>query len=98
MAANDRTPGDWPGVPDLDEADFAQIKTLLDELRAQEIVAYVLPTEPLGEEWVLGIYDDAGESHITKFSSEQAVAFIAGVGSATRRIARAQGVLPELRR
>jgi len=54
------------------------------------IIQYVLPTNPLGEQWILGI-DDLGIAKL--IGDGQAVSFIVGTENAIKIFARQRGLL-----
>lgn len=67
-------------MPDTDiELTDEHILAELEKLSATGVISYVVPTIPLGEEWVVGI-----QGRIVKLTSQgEAVAFLAGVSAAT---------------
>lgn len=62
-----------------------------DRLKAYQeagMFSYVLPTDPLGEQWILGIEDIP----LAKFAGTDIIPFLAGLDTAIKFIARRQGV------
>jgi hypothetical protein len=71
--------------PSESETIYAELQKLV----ASDTIEYVVPTNPLGEQWVIGI-----DGEIVKLIGDvQAKAFLIGIGAAARRFARAQGLL-----
>ena len=69
---------------DLCEHLYAELK----KLEAVGAVEYVLPTVPLGEEWIVGFEG----SIIKMIGNGEAAAFLAGVNVACRTLARHAGL------
>jgi len=66
-----------------------EIYERLEVYKQNGIVEYVLPTEPLGEQWILGI-DGLG---IAKFASDaDVIHFIVGTENMIRIMAKRQGI------
>lgn len=63
-----------------------------EELKAYQeagMISYVLPTDPLGESWVLGLH----EAPLAKFTGTDIVTFLIGVNTAMSFLARQKGLL-----
>jgi len=59
----------------------------LEGLAQNNVIEYVLPTIPLGQEWVVGI-----DGRILKFGKDEAIAFLAGTTAALKWTARRRGL------
>lgn len=66
-------PEPFAGITDL------EILNLLEQYRDLGVIRYVLPTIPLGEEWVIGV-GEPGEGLMKLRGGELAAAFLAGAG------------------
>lgn len=73
-------------MSDEDEAKLIQRE--LQKLSDLDVIDYFLPTDPLGEGWVIG-YQGA----ILKFDTAQVRAYLLGVAAVTRRVATKAGLL-----
>lgn len=74
---------------ELSLASSADDQTIYDNLKSYQaigIIDYVLPTEPLGESWVVGV-----DGRILKFSTREAiVSFLAGIHTGVKAAANAK--------
>jgi hypothetical protein len=57
-----------------------QIFETLKQYEAAGVISYILPTEPLGEEWILGVPDELGGLMKLK-GKDQAVGWLAGAAT-----------------
>ena len=57
-----------------------QIYETLKQYEAAGVISFILPTEPLGEEWVLGVPDGLGGLMKLK-GKDQAVGWLAGAAT-----------------
>jgi hypothetical protein len=79
--------------PMTDEEILVELKQFQDV----GAIEFVLPTEPLGEEWVLGIRNNQGEVDLAKMNHDEVFGFIIGVSALANLLARKnRGVLPGL--
>lgn len=60
----------------------------LNKLKDVGLISYVVPTDPLGESWVVGL-----DGQILKLTSGEAIAFLAGAHAVVRRVATQRGLL-----
>jgi hypothetical protein len=76
--------------PQPDEPAEITDEEIYEHLREYQdvgLIEYVLPTEPLGEQWIVG-----ADGQILKFlTKEGAVGFLAGIAACARFVARRQG-------
>jgi hypothetical protein len=73
--------------PMTNEEILAQLREYVDI----GILGFVVPTDPLGEEWVLGITDTTGKHDIAKLTTEQTFGFILGVSGLANAITSRNG-------
>lgn len=72
-----------------DELTDEQILQQFKDYESVGFIEYVLPTNPLGEEWILGI-----DGQICKLIGKgDATIFIAGAGMVLKTIARKKGLI-----
>ena len=85
---------DWQAVAAEQGMAFREILgiapvTILEQLEdwhAQGAIGFVIPTDPMGMEWIIGVRDRDGTPALVKLghdldsATEQAAAFIAGIG------------------
>lgn len=63
-----------------EEISDEQIYEALKQYEAAGVITFILPTEPLGEEWVLGVPDGLGGLMKLK-GKDQAVGWLAGAAA-----------------
>jgi hypothetical protein len=69
-----------------------QMLEQFDDYVKHGVIDYILPTTPLGEEWIVGLTDNNGNPNIAKMNSEQAFGFLIGVSVMIRFMARRAGM------
>lgn len=60
----------------------------LEEYSGLGVIDYVLPTQPIGEQWVLGV----PSLGIVKLTHDEAIAFITGANAIIRLFAQKAGI------
>ena len=78
--------------PAPDEITDEMILEHLKEYQQYGVIEYVVPTIPLGEEWVVGLTEVDGSPKIAKMNSDQALGFLIGAGAVARTLAKRLGV------
>lgn len=81
-----------PAETTVPEFTDEQILEQLEDYARAGVIEYVLPTIPLGEQWVVGLTDNNGDPNIAKMNSEQVFGFLIGVSAMIRFMARRAGM------